>query len=242
MDDCKIVYWVPHDLPRTYSAKLLLDKLNYYNISKRKRSELIEYIPENHEILKEILSSEYNFNFYKEAKCRQPAFVFVDKGKRTNSIKDAAKHLGLKKKSVSKTIVAREKNSSEKIYLLTVLGDRRIKMDDGIFIEDTGRKTPPLVMIEENLVDDYTGMSLGSCGPFPLNNEYSDKINHILFDGGKLPDSDTGGKKRTGRYSIGSDLVNIGIGPKKSILMSPQEVYSVLKELYPEKVSFFYDD
>ncbi len=92
-DEC-ITYAVPSNLRERY---LSFEKFSKPHVSKpiyeERKDIILNRIPENHEILRTLLLSG------------ETPFFYVDKGRETKTVEDTAEHLGIIKKSVSKTIV-----------------------------------------------------------------------------------------------------------------------------------------
>lgn len=214
MSNYNITYYVPLDLTPAYLNDWSLRGAHVDIPFFAGREEIVEkYIPEEHEILRSILLAE------------KPPFIYVNKGKTTKTIPEAAEHLGLSVKRISKTIVA--SNERCETYLLTVLGTGLIQMFRGLKIKETKETIDGLKQVSPDLIEKLTGMSPGWCGPFPLNEGYLNRTQNILF---------------RERYSRITDLTDIPISPTESVLMPANRTYRILKERYPNKVFRFSDN
>ncbi len=237
MSDCSITYFVPEEV---YSSKaynrLIGLSPNIDELLVGSRNEAIQKIPENHEILRNLLAIEFKYRDRGEVNERSPFFIYVDKGKQTKTIDETSKHLGIPPKRVSKSVFFNKKENPKKLYLFSVLGKGPVhtnssicivkKKDARSYLTDS-ESLFSLKNAEPEVIERKTGMSPGWCGPFPLNEDYLKNIEGIYF-------------RKT--YSRMADFVDIAISPTEAIFMPAKEVYTVLKNSYPEKVFIFIDN
>ena len=219
MSNYGIFYAVPSNLRERY---LSFEKFSNPHVDEtvyeERKDIIINRIPENHEILKELLLSE------------ETPFFYVNKGRETKTVKEAAEHLGIIEKSVSKTIVAHnsENNAtSDEVYLLTVNGNGQIQMHTGINTRKPDMTIKTLKQADASLIERSTGMAPGWCSPFPLNENYSDNIKYILFKE---------------KYARKRDFVEFAVSPMEAIFLQGEEIYRMLKKKYPNKVFLFRDN
>jgi prolyl-tRNA editing enzyme YbaK/EbsC (Cys-tRNA(Pro) deacylase) len=217
-----IEWFIPYDLDKINIQDLRWRPLKMDTMYFKEREEIIEKdIIKNNERLSEMLISDINTGTEKNPVYEKPPFILIKKEK-TESIKDAANHLGIPKSRISKTVVAVD--DAERIHLLTVLNDGYIPIENGILINETEEKVKGVKMIDRTLINTHTGMEAGWCSPFLPKEEYLKKIQYLLFEK---------------EYSMFDKLVDIGLGPEESILMRPRDIYAILKSLYIDKVLTF---
>ena len=222
MDNNEIHYTFPENLdPQKY---VLPETAGNNNISFAPREYIIDkIIPEENRILKDILHSDSSI-----------PFGYLSKGQNTTkTIKEASELLGFNYRYILKTIVA--KDSSNNIYTITTLGDfgnitkiDRLSQD---FI-DSHKIDFPLYfeLLDENLIEKYTGTKNGFCRPVPLDEIYMNNLEGIFLQN-KI-------RKILGRKD-NNVLVTFPVGYHESLLIPPRKLYNLLKDKNPDKVTFF---
>lgn len=219
MTEYGIIYAVPSNLRERYSSFVKFGNIHVDETIYEEREDIIHNrIPKNHEILKDLLLSE------------ETPFFYVDKGRETKTVEDAAEHLGIIKKSVSKTVVAFDSenvSNSEEVYLLTVNGNGQIQMHTGLTTRKPDMAIKTLKQADASLIERSTGMEPGWCGPFPLNEKYLENIKYILFKE---------------KYARKRDFVDVALSPTEAMFVSGEEIYRLLKNKYPDKVHLFRDN
>ena len=222
MDNSKIQYTFSENLnPQRY---LLPKTAGDNNISFASRGDMIDkMIPEENLILKELLINNPNI-----------PFGCLNKGDNvTKTIKDASELIELDYRYILKTIVA--KDTSSNIYTITTLGDfgniTKINKLSQIFVDNHNIDIPLyLELLDKNQVEKFTGTENGFCRPVPLNETYIDDLEGIFIQN-KI-------RKMLGRKD-NNVLVTFPVGYHESLLIPPKKVYNLLKDNYPDKVTFF---